>query len=67
MSALQFKSALEDPQAEPALAQIAGLGANGTYMLDLDGEIAATHSALVATAVTEIATLRAEWFGPQVG
>ena len=67
MSALQIKSQLEDLQAERALAQIAGLGANGTYMLDLDGEITATRTALVATAVTEIATLRAELFGPQVG
>ena len=67
MSALQIKSQLEDLQAERALAEIAGLGGNGTYMLDLQGEIAATHTALVATAVTEIATLRAELFGPQVG
>ena len=67
MSALQIKSQLEDLQAERALAQTAGLGANRTYMLDLEGEIAATQTALVATAVTEIATLRAELFGAQVG
>ncbi len=67
MSALRIKSQLEDLQAERAFAEIAGLGDNGTYMLDLEGEIAATQTALVATAVTEIATLRAELFGPQVG
>ena len=40
MSALQSKNQLEDLQAERALADLAGLGANGTYMLDLEGEIA---------------------------
>jgi len=67
MTALQIKNQLEDLQAERALADIAGLADNGIYMLDLEGEIAATSTALVATAVTEIATLRAEMFGPQVG
>ena len=67
MSALQIKNQLEDLQTERALADIAGLGDNRTYMLDLEGEIAATRTPLVATAVTEIATLRAELFGPQVG
>jgi hypothetical protein len=67
MSALRIKTQLEDLQAERALADIAGLADNGIYMLDLEGEIAATRTAFVATAVTEIATLRAELFGAQVG
>ena len=37
------------------------------YMADLDGEIEATASAYVGAAVTEIATLRAELSGPQIG
>ena len=37
------------------------------YMAYLDDEIEATTSAYVGAAVTEIATLRAELFGPQVG
>jgi hypothetical protein len=67
MSALQIKSQLEELLAERALANGEGLSANRLYMLELDAEIAATHTALVATAVTEIATLRAELFGPDVG
>lgn len=67
MSALQIKSQLEELQAERALAASEGLSANRPYMVDLEAEIAATHTALVATAVTEIATLRAELFGPDVG
>ena len=67
MSALQIKSQLEDLQAERVLAEIEGLGANRAYVLDLEGEIAATRTAFIATAVTEIATLRAELFGPDVG
>jgi hypothetical protein len=36
-------------------------------MGDLDGEIEATSRAYIGAAVTEIATLRAELSGPQVG
>jgi hypothetical protein len=36
-------------------------------MADLDGAIEATTRAYVPAAVTEIATLRAEVSGPQVG
>ena len=67
MSALQIKSQLEELRAERAQALAGGQSANRPYMLDLEAEIAATHTALVATAVTEIATLRAELFGPDVG
>jgi len=38
-----------------------------SYMAFLDGESEATAIAYVGAAVTEIATLRAELFGPQVG
>lgn len=67
MSALQIKSQLESLQVERVLAEIEGLNANRAYVLDLEGAIAATRTAFIATAVTEIATLRAELFGPQVG
>jgi hypothetical protein len=36
-------------------------------MADLNHEIAATHSAYVGAAVTEIAMLRAQLFGSQRG
>jgi hypothetical protein len=41
--------------------------ADPAYLAFLDDEIEATSSAYVGAAVTEIATLRAELFGPQVG
>jgi hypothetical protein len=58
---------LQDLQAERALASIEGLAGNSAYMADLEREIAAVHSAYVGAAVTEIATLRGQLSGPQVG
>ena len=67
MSAIEIQNHLQDLQAERALASIEGLSRNSAYMDDLHHEIAATHSAYVGAAVTEIATLRAQLSGPQVG
>ena len=50
---------LEGLNAERSAATLAGLGTNREYMGDLEDEIAAEQHAYVATAVTEIATLRA--------
>ena len=52
---------------ERQLAIEAGLASDGAYMADLEEEIAACQAAFVGAAVTEIATLRAELDGPQVG
>lgn len=67
MSALEIKSQLEDLHAERVLAEVEGLAANDAYMLDLELEITAVRAAFVSTAVTEIATLRAELFGADHG
>jgi hypothetical protein len=67
MTALQMQTHLRDLQTERALASVEGLSGNSAYMADLDQEIAATHLAYVGAAVTEIATLRAQLFGPQRG
>jgi hypothetical protein len=67
MSAIEMQIHLQDLTAERALASIEGLSANSAYMADLDQEIAVTRSAYVGAAVTEIATLRAQLVGPQVG
>jgi hypothetical protein len=67
LSAIEIRSHLLGLQAERALAAIEGLAVNSAYMADLDGEIEATASAYVGAAVTEMATLRAELYGPQVG
>ncbi len=53
--------------AERALAAVEGLVADRAYMADLDEEIALARQAYVGTAVTEIATLRAELAGPLLG
>ena len=67
MSAIEKQLELQALEAERALAWIEGLSSDSAYMDDLRSEIAATRSAYVAMAVTEIATLRAELSGPQVG
>jgi Ni,Fe-hydrogenase III large subunit len=67
MSAIEMQNHLQDLQTERALASIEGLSGNSAYMADLNNEIAATRSAYVGAAVTEIATLRAQLSGPQVG
>ena len=67
MFAIAMQNHLQDLQTERALASIEGLAGNSAYMADLEHEIAATRSAYVGAAVTEIATLRAQLSGPQVG
>jgi hypothetical protein len=66
-SAIEVHDHLLELQAERTLASIEGLAVDSAYMAGLDGEIEATTSAYVGVAVTEIATLRAELSGPQVG
>jgi hypothetical protein len=67
MSAIEMQSQLRELESERALASIEGLQSSSAYMADLDGQIAATRNAYVGAAVTEIATLRAELSGPQLG
>jgi hypothetical protein len=67
MYALEIKSQLEDLHAERVLAEVEGRAANSAYMHDLETDIAALRAAFVTTAVTEIATLRAELFGADLG
>jgi hypothetical protein len=65
--AAELKDHLMQLHAERALASLEGLGANTAYTSDLNDDLTAAHHAYVGAAVTEIATLRAELFGPQVG
>jgi hypothetical protein len=67
MSAIEMQTHLRQLEAELALARAEGLGSSAAYLADLHEEIAETRHAYVATAVTEIAVLRAELSGPQVG
>jgi hypothetical protein len=67
MSAIEIQTHLKDLHMERALASIEGLSGDSAYMADLDDEIEATGHAYVATAVTEIASLRAQLWGAQTG
>ncbi len=67
MTAIDIQTHLRQLHAERALAALEPLKTPAIYAADLDEEITATRHAYVGTAVTEIATLRAELFGPQVG
>jgi hypothetical protein len=67
LTAIDIQAHLRELQAERALASLEGIAVNSMYMADLDGEIGATAHAYVGAAVTEIATLRAQLSGPQVG
>jgi hypothetical protein len=67
MFATEMHIHLQGLPVERALASIEGLTSNSAYLANLDQEIAATRSAYVGAAVTEIATLRAQLSGPRVG
>jgi hypothetical protein len=67
MTALDARIELQRLQAERLDATDAGLGENALYMADLDTDIEASRVTYVGLAITEIATLRAELSGPQVG
>jgi hypothetical protein len=67
MPAIELQIRLRQLHAERVLASTAGLAADAAYMADLDDEIAEVIAAYAGAAVTEIATLRAELLGRQVG
>ena len=67
MTATEMQAHLQELKIERALALIEGLAGSSAYMADLEEEIVVTRHAYVGAAVTEIATLRAELSGPQLG
>jgi hypothetical protein len=67
MTATDARNQLQRLQAERLDAVEAGLGENALYMDDLHNDIAASRALYIGLAVTEIATLRAQLSGPQVG
>jgi hypothetical protein len=67
MSAPDARLKLQRLQAERLDALEAGLGENELYMTDLATDIESYRVAYVSLAVTEIASLRAQLDGPQVG
>jgi hypothetical protein len=67
MTAAELRGYLLKLQAERALAVETGVAEAALYTADLDEEIELSREIYVASAVTEIATLRAEMSGPQTG
>jgi hypothetical protein len=67
MTATDARIQLHRLEAERLDAVEAGLGENALYMDDLHNDIAASRALYIGLAVTEIATLRAQLSGPQVG
>jgi hypothetical protein len=67
VTALEARAHLARLEAERALARQSALGSNEAYMSDLDAERDFTRQAYAVLGVTEIATLRAELWGPQSG
>jgi hypothetical protein len=67
MTATDARIQLQRLEAEKLDAVEAGLGENALYMDDLHNDIAASRALYVGLAMTEIATLRAQLSGPQVG
>jgi hypothetical protein len=67
MSAIEMQDHLQQLQAERAQALLEGLESSNEYVVLLDVAIAAAEAAYVGAAVTEIASLRAELSGPQLG
>jgi hypothetical protein len=67
LTAAEVRSHLVRLQAERALAVETGVAEVAPYMDDLDEEIAVCREIYTWSAVTEIATLRGELFGPQTG
>ena len=67
VSAVEVRAHLNRLQMERFEAKLVGLGECRTYMSELDEEITHCRSVFVGAAVTEIAVLRAELSGRQVG
>jgi hypothetical protein len=67
MTAVEVRDRLVVLEAERALANGSGMAGIETYMADLEAEIETTRQLYVASAVTEIATLRGELFGRELG
>jgi len=67
MTATDARTQLQRLQAERLDAVEAGLGDNALYMNDLQNDIEASRSLYIGLAVTEIAVLRGQLSGPQIG
>ena len=67
VTALMAKEHVSELEAERVLAVIIGVAEIDSYMRDLDEELEVWREVYVSSAVTEIATLRAQLDAPNVG
>ena len=67
VTALMAKEHVTELEAERVLAEMTGVAEIGSYMRDLEDELDVWREVYVSSAVTEIATLRAQFDGPNVG
>ena len=67
MSPVEIRAHLLELAQERYAAKEIGLTADAAYMADLEAEELAYRTALAGTVVTEIAVMRGELFGRQVG
>ena len=67
MTASDARTHLERLHDERRLAVASGLGDNALFRTDLERDIAASRASYVGLAVTEIASLRGQISGRQVG
>jgi hypothetical protein len=67
MLSLEIRAHLQELAQERMSAEAVCLTADLAYMADLESEVLEYRLALVGAVVTEIATLRGELFGPDIG
>jgi hypothetical protein len=67
VTALMAKEHVSELEAERVLAVITGVAEIDSYMRDLDEELEVWREVYITSAVTEIATLRAQLDAPNVG
>jgi hypothetical protein len=67
MSAYELHNQLLELHAERAVAEETGVAKIGSYMDDLERDMARAHAAFVGAAVTELATFRGELNGRNFG
>jgi hypothetical protein len=67
MSPVEIRAHLLDLAQERVAAEQAGLTADPAYMADLETEVLQYRIALVGAVVTEIASIRGELFGRNMG
>jgi hypothetical protein len=67
ITAAEARDRVADLQAERALAELSGVADIAAYLDDLDDELEFWRHRFTMAAVTEIAALNADLFGPNQG